>query len=141
MALDGIFSCCIQIFGSKKRAGAWFPPPKCGPKNGTVSGAFGICANIRFLPASSKNGSQFRPRFWPHFFTFWNALHCFYTKKRKTGNSKITISFLSTQLQQPQERCCACRNNDNDAIVLTMNQTLNQTFDTVRAAIPENTST
>ena len=131
------FLLCIQIFGSKKRAGKWFPPPKCGPKNGTVSGAFGICANIRFLPASSKNGSQFRPRFWPHFFTFWNALHCFYTKKRKTGNSKITISFLSTQLQQPQERCCTCRNNDNDAIVLTMNQT----FDTVRAAIPENTST
>ena len=24
-----------------------------------------------------KNGSQFRSRFWPHFFTFWNALHCF----------------------------------------------------------------
>ena len=46
-----------------------------------------------------------------------------YTKKRKTGNSKITISFLSTQLRQPQNRCCTCRNNDSDAIELTMNQT------------------
>ena len=80
-----------------------------------------------------KMGPNSGPVFGPTFSPFGMHFIAFTQKKRKTGNSKITISFLSTQLQQPQERCCACRNNDNDAIVLTMNQT----FDTVRAAIPE----
>ena len=114
---------CIQIFGSKKRVGKWFPPPKCGPKNGTVFGALGICVNWNLTSKLQK----WVPIPAPFLAPLFHLLECFiasqYTKKRKTGTSKITISFLSTQLRQPQERHCTRRNNDSDAIVLTMNQT------------------
>ena len=95
-----------------------------GPKMGPFSEPLGYVPILEYYQQAPKMGPNSGPVFGPTFPPFgMHFIASQYTKKRKTGNSKITISFLSTQLRQPQERCCTCRNNDSDAIELTMNQT------------------
>ena len=115
--LDGISWSASRSSVPKNELESGSPPPTCGPKNGTVFGALGIRANIRILPAGSKNGSQFRSRFWSHFFTLFGMhfLAFFAQNKRKT--SKITIS---SQQAKAASTCCTRGDNDSNNIVLTM---------------------
>ena len=113
--LDGIFWSASRFSVPKNELESGSPPPKCGPKNGTVFGALGIRANIRILPAGSKNGSQFRSRFWSHFFTLFGMHFIAFFAQNKRKTSKITISFLLAA--KAASTCCTRGDNDSNNIV------------------------
>ena len=113
--LDGIFWSASRSSVPKNELESRSPPPKCGPKNGTVFGALGIRANIRILPAGSKNGSQFRSRFWSHFFTLFGMHFIAFFAQNKRKTSKITISFLLAA--KAASTCCTRGDNDSNNIV------------------------
>ena len=83
-----------------------------------------MCQCYNFTSRLQKMGPNSGPVFGPTFSPFLEctSLLLFYTKKRKTGTSKITISFLSTQLRLPQDAAHA--DNDSNKIVSTMSKTL-----------------
>ena len=119
MTLDGISWSASRSSLPKNELESGSPPPTCGPKNGTDFGALGKRASIRISPAEPKNGSQFRSRFWSHFFTF---LECT-SLPLNTQNKRKTGKFLSCQQpRQPQD--AARGDNDSNKIVLTRNKTL-----------------
>ena len=53
-----------------------------------------IRATIRILLAGSKNGSQFRSRFWSHFFTLFGMHFIAFFCTKQAQNFQNTISFL-----------------------------------------------
>ena len=88
-----------------------------GPKMGPFLEPL-IRATIRILLAGSKNGSQFRPRFWSHFFTLFGIhfIAFFAQNKRKTSKTL----FLYCQQVKAASTCCTRGDNDSLHIVLTM---------------------
>ena len=100
--LDGIFWSASRSSVPKNELESGSPPPKCGPKNGSVFGALGIRANIRILPAGSKNGSQFRSRFWSHFFTLFGMHFIAFFCTKQAQNFQNHNFFLVSKPKQPQ---------------------------------------
>ena len=125
VALDGIFPCSASRSSvPKNELESGSHHQNVGPKMGPFPEPLGYVPILESYQQAPKMGPNSGPVFGPTFSPFgMHFIASQYTKKRKTGTFKITISFLSTQLRQPQESCCTCRNNDSDAIVLTMNQT------------------
>ena len=76
---------------------------------------------------SSNSG----PGFWPHLFTFWNALCCFFlarellnTKKaQNTHFQNHNFLLVTQQLRQPRDAADTETTSSNN-IVLTINKTL-----------------
>ena len=52
-------------------------------------------ATVRILLAGSKNGSQFRSRFWSYFFILFGITSLFFFAQKQAQNFQNTISFLS----------------------------------------------
>ena len=86
--LDGISWSATISSCPKNELESGSPPPKCGPKNGTVFGALNTCHYENLTSKLQKRVSIPVPFLVPLFQLFWFAVHCFFCAQNKRKTSK-----------------------------------------------------